>query len=60
MRYAFNIVLCRDTCELICFKPYTMLDLYTTKLYGLVPVWMTMMFTQGHRVTGKLELVLSL
>ena len=29
-----------------------MLD--TTKVYKLIPVWMTLMFVQGHRVTGKL------
>ena len=32
-----------------------MLD--TTKLYSFIPVWMTLMFTQGDRVTAKLELV---
>ena len=55
MKYRFNIVLCRDTYELICFK-LGMMSLqfdYTTKLYSLI-------FTQGHRVTGKLELAQSL
>ena len=40
-----------------CFKFGMMLS--TTNLYSLIPVWMTLMFTQGHRVTGKLELVQS-
>ena len=47
-----NIVLCQDTCELISFKLGMALD--RTKLYSVIPVWMTLMFTQGHR--GKLEL----
>ena len=58
MEYAFNIVICHDTRELICFKLGMMLN--TTKLYSLIPSWMTLMFTQGHSVTiGKLELVQS-
>ena len=55
MKYAFIIVLCWDTREPICFKLRMMLNM--TKLYSLSPVWMTLMFTQDHRVTGKLELV---
>ena len=47
-----NIVLCQYSCELICFKLGMMID--STKLYNLIPVWMTLMFT---KVTGKLELV---
>ena len=47
-------VLCLDTCELICFKLGVMLDM--TRLDSLIPVWMTLMFTQGHRIMGKLEL----
>ena len=43
--------------EPICFKHSMMLN--TTKLYSLIPVWMTLMLTQGHRVTGKVELVQS-
>ena len=31
-----------------------MLD--TTKLYGLIPVGMTLIFTQGHKAMGKLKL----
>ena len=54
MKYMFSIVVCWDTCELICFKLGLMLS--ATKLYSLVPDWMTMMFTQGHMVMGKLEL----
>ena len=27
-----------------------------SKFYGLIPVLMTLMFSQGHRVTGKLNL----
>ena len=55
IRYTINIVLCWDTCEPICFELSAMLD--TTKIYSLIPVWMTLMSTQGHRVTGKLELI---
>ena len=55
MEYSFNIVMLRDACERICFKLGMMLN--TSKLYSLSPVWMTLVFTQGHRITGKLELV---
>ena len=34
---------------------YMMLN--TNKLFSLIPIWMTLMFTQGHRVTKKLQLV---
>ena len=34
--------------------------LNTTKLYNLTPVCMTLVFTQCHRVTEKLELLQSL
>ena len=34
-----------------------MLD--STKLYSLIPDWMSLMFTEGHKVRGKLELVQS-
>ena len=57
MKYTLNIVMCHYTWEWICFKLGMMLN--TTKLYSLIPVWMTLMFTQGHMVTGKLELVQS-
>ena len=54
---AFNIVLCQDTCELICCNLGLMLN--TAKLYSLIPVWMTLMFALDHRVTGKFKLVQS-
>ena len=57
MKYTFYTALCQDNCEPICFKIGMMLK--TTKLYSLIPVWMTLMFTQGDRVTEKLELVQS-
>ena len=53
--YMFNIIMCQDTCELICFKLGMMLNI--TKLYSFIPMWMTVMLTQGDRVLGKLELV---
>ena len=37
-----------------CFKLGMMLS--ATKFYGLIPVWMTLISTQGHSVMGKLEL----
>ena len=46
MNYMFNIVMCLDTCEPTCFKLAMMLN--TTTLYSLIPVWMTLMFIQGH------------
>ena len=52
-----NIILCLDTCEAICFKVGMMLN--TTEVYSLIQLWMTVMFTQGHKVTGKLEFVQS-
>ena len=55
MKYMFNIVMCQDTYEPICFKLGIKLNM--TKLYSFIPVWMTLMFTQGHMVTGKLEFV---
>ena len=51
-QYAFNIVPCRDTAEPICFK--LGMKLNTTTLYSLSPVWMTLVFTQGHMDTEKL------
>ena len=51
-KYMINIVMWTDLCQ-------TGLVLDMTALYSLIPVWMTLMFTQGHRVTKKLELVLS-
>ena len=54
MKYMLNVVMCQDTCELICFKLGTMPN--TTILYSLIPVeW-----PEGHRLTGKVQLVQSL
>ena len=36
MKYTFDIVMCQDTCEPICFKLVMMVN--TTKLCGLNPV----------------------
>ena len=57
MKYMFNLVLCQDNYEWICFKLGMVLS--TTELNSLIPVWMTFMFTQDHRVMGNLELVQS-
>ena len=57
MKYTFKIVMCPDTCEAICFKLGMMQN--TTNLCSLIPLSMTLMFTQGHGFTGKLELVQS-
>ena len=46
------------TFEPICFGKRD-LKLCTSKLYSLIPVWMTMMFTQYYRATENLELVSS-
>ena len=55
MKYTFNIVLCWDSCESFCFKVGMILD--TTKVYNLIPLCMTLIFTHAHRVTGNLERV---
>ena len=57
MKYMIYIILHQDTCEPMFFKFGTMLGM--TKVYSFIPVWTTLMFTQGHRVMGKLELVQS-
>ena len=57
MKYTFHIIMCQDACELIWLKLCLMLN--TAKLCFLFVVWMILMFIQGHRVTGKLELVQS-
>ena len=49
--------MCQDTCEPICFRLGMMLN--TTKVCCFIPVWMTLIFTQGHRVMGKVDLVQS-
>ena len=51
--YTLNIVLCRNISETICFEAGTTLE--KTRLYSLIPAWMTLCFTKGHRVTGKLQ-----
>ena len=51
----FNVVLCQDTGYQICFKLGMMQN--TTEPLSLLPVWMTFLSTQGHRVTGNLELM---
>ena len=43
--------------RLICFK--LGIKENSTILYSLFPVWMTLTFTQSHRVSGELELVQS-
>ena len=53
VKYMFNIVMCQDICEPICFKLGMMLN--TIELYSLIPHWMTLMFTQGHREAGSLD-----
>ena len=57
LKYMFDIVMCQDTCIQMCVKLGMILN--STKFYSLIPEWMTLMCTQGHRVTGKLELVQS-
>ena len=47
VRYAFNIVMCQDTCEPVCFKVVMMLN--ATRLHSLISVLTTLMFTQCHR-----------
>ena len=58
IKYMINIVKCQDTCESVCFKLGMMLD--TTKLYSLIPVWMTLVFTQGHRQARTCAVILLL
>ena len=45
--------LCLDSLELISFKTGMVLD--TTKLYSIIPVLMTLTFTQDSRYTEKQE-----
>ena len=47
------IALCSDTYELISFELGVMID--TLKPHCLVPVWMTLTFTQGHRIMRQLK-----
>ena len=64
--YAFNIRLHSSTYVLLAFKLCMMLNktkiafklcvmLHKNKLYSLIPVWMTITFTQYHWSTRKLE-----
>ena len=57
MRCMFSIVMFQEPCKMIYFKLGIML--ITTKLYSVIPVRITLMSTQRHRVTGNLELVQS-
>ena len=36
MKCMFSIIMCQDTCQVICFKPGMMLSI--TKFYSLIPV----------------------
>ena len=47
IKYAFNIGLHQDICELICFKLGMMQ--YMIKLNSIIQVCMTLTFTEGHR-----------
>ena len=42
----------------LCFKLGVVLDSPT--MYSLIPVWVTLTFTQGHRVSGKMKLAQSI
>ena len=53
IKYTFNIALHPST----CFKLDIMLDMI--KVYSMISLWMTVVFTWGHTVTGSLKLVLS-
>ena len=43
-----------DACEPISFKLGMVIEI--TKLYILIPVWMTSTFTQGHMIMTNLNL----
>ena len=49
---AFNIGLRSDAYEPISFKQGMMLEM--TKLFVLIPVWITLTLPQGHRIMTKL------
>ena len=57
VKYTFVIGLPSDTYESICFKLNRLLD--TTEVYSIIPVWMILTSTQGHRYQGNVDLVLS-
>ena len=50
----FKMGWCFDAYELISFKLGMITDM--TKLYIFVPVFVTLAFIQGHRITSLLEL----
>ena len=52
-----DVILWNVHLTLCAFKLGILLN--TIRLYSLIPVWMTLMFTDDHRVTGQLELVQS-
>ena len=54
----FNIGFHSDTYEPISFK--LGMNPENIKLSRLIPAWMILNFTQGHRVTGRLRLVQTL
>ena len=45
IEYTFSTGLCRDSCEVICFRCGMIVD--TTELYSMIIVWMTLAVTQG-------------
>ena len=55
IKYMISIVLYLDSSELICFKLSIVVD--TIILHSWIPALMTLMFTQGHRVMRKLEVM---
>ena len=52
-----NVLVTLSYVRTICFRLGMFLSI--TKLYSLIPVWMTLMLAQGHRVMRKLKLVQS-
>ena len=54
-KYTFNIGLHLDAYESLPLQLCVMMMIDTFKLQILIPVWMTLIFTIGHRVTRKLE-----
>ena len=48
MKYTFNIVMCQDICERICFKLGVMLNAKHNSSLQLIPVWMTL---SSHKVS---------
>ena len=54
-KYMFKIGWRLDTNQVTSFTCGIMTDM--TRFYMMMPVWMTLTFTQGHRVARKLKLV---